>query len=68
MSHKALENQMRATINNLPAGTEFSLKDIIENPPAQLGRKLFEDVASQKIANVICITGKEDSVQKYKKL
>jgi len=34
MSHKTIENEMRAIINNLLTGTEFSLKDIIENPPA----------------------------------
>lgn len=34
MSHKALENQMISIIKNLDAGTEFCLRDIINNPPA----------------------------------
>lgn len=68
MSHKVLENRMRAIINSLSAGKEFHLHDIIENPPAQLGRQLYEDVQSGRIANVICITQSNDTVQKYRKI
>lgn len=67
MSHKVLENQMRAIINSLPIGTEFHLNDIIANPPALLGRKLYEDVQRQNIQNVICITQANDAIQKYRK-
>lgn len=65
--YTVLENQMRTTINNLPVGTEFQLNDIIANPPAQLGRTLYEDVQSGKIQNVICITQSNDTIQKYRK-
>ncbi|MCM1252319.1 MAG: hypothetical protein NC321_05825 [Clostridium sp.] len=68
MSHKVLENQMRSIINNLPTGTEFQLNEIIDNPPAQLGRTLYEDVQNKKIENVICITQANDTIQKYRKL
>lgn len=66
MSYKSLENQMRCIINSLPVGKEFCLNEIIENPPAQLGRTLFEDVQNGKIPNVVC-TGKVKGVEQYKK-
>lgn len=68
MSYKVLENRMRTIINNLSAGKEFQLNEIIENPPAQLGRQLYEDVQNGRIANVICITQSNDTVQKYRKI
>lgn len=67
MSHKALENQMISIIKNLDAGTEFCLRDIINNPPALLGRVLYEGVANNTIPNVTHI-GKENGVDKYKKI
>lgn len=66
MSYTALENQMRSIISNLSAGTEFFLRDIIMNPPAQLGRTLFEEVQSGKIPNVECFE-KVDGVEHYRK-
>lgn len=67
MSYKALVNQMKSIISSLPEGIEFCLNEIIENPPAQLGRTLYEAVQSGEIPNVICITTDSDRVQKYKK-
>lgn len=67
MSYKVLENQMRSIINNLPDGKEFYLHDIIENPPAQLGRTLYEDVQSGRIQNVKRITKEGDTVERYQK-
>lgn len=67
MSQETLENQMKAIIDSLPTGKEFQLSDIISDPPALLGRRLFEDVQSGKIENVKCITGVDDTVQRYKK-
>lgn len=66
MSYTALENQMRSIISNLSAGTEFFLRDIIVNPPAQLGRTLFEEVQSGTIPNVVCFE-KVDGVEHYRK-
>ena len=48
-NYEPLINQMRSIIQSMPAGQEFSLSDILVNPPAQLGRRLFEDVNSGKI-------------------
>lgn len=67
MGYEVLINQMRSTIHSLPAGKEFSLNDIIANPPAQLGRTLYEDVQSGATPNVICITTDADTVQRYRK-
>lgn len=67
MGYEVLINQMRSAIHSLPVGNEFSLNDIIANPPAQLGRTLYEDVQSGAIPNVICITTNADTVQRYRK-
>lgn len=67
MGYKVLENQMRSIINNLDQGKEFSLRDIIQNPPARLGRTLYEAVQNGNIPHVQCI-GIIDGVEHYKKL
>lgn len=67
MGYEVLRNQMQSVICNLPAGTEFAIKDIISNPPARLGRTLFEEVQNGTIKNVQCL-GKVDGVEQYKKL
>lgn len=64
MSHTVLENQMKSIISSLKSGTEFMLRDILDNPPALLGRRLYEDVASGDIPNVEYV-GKEDGIDKY---
>ena len=66
MSNNALENQMKSIIKNLDSGTEFYLKDIIVNPPALLGRVLFEGVADKTIPDVTCL-GKIGDAEKYRK-
>lgn len=68
MSHIELENHMIKLIQKFATGTKFTLKDLILDPPAQLGRKLYEDVASGKIPNVKCLGNKEDGIEKYEKL
>ena len=65
-NYEPLVNQMRSIIQNLPSGQEFSLSDILVNPPAQLGRRLFEDVNGGKIPNVQHL-GKVNNVERYKK-
>lgn len=67
MGYEVQINQMRSIIKSLPSGKEFCLNDILENPPARLGRTLYEDVQSEKIPDVICITTNRDTVQKYRK-
>ena len=66
MSHKALENQMKSIIKALDSGTEFYLRDIISDPPALLGRVLYEGVADKTIPNVTCL-GKIGDADKYRK-
>ena len=67
MSYNVLENQMRSIINNLPSGKTFFLRDIISNPPARLGRTLFEAVQREAMSNVEYLT-KVDSIEQYQKL
>lgn len=67
MSYTVLENQMRSIIANLPSGEKFFLRDIIPNPPAQLGRTLYEEAQNGTISNVRCIA-KVDNVEQYEKL
>lgn len=65
MSYKPLENQMRSIIVSLPPKTIFFLRDIIPNPPAQLGRTLFKEVQRGTIPNVQYLT-KVNGVEQYK--
>lgn len=67
MSYQVLENQMRSVINNLPSGKTFFLRDVISNPPARLGRTLFEEVQSGAIPNVQYLT-KVDGIEQYQKI
>ncbi len=62
-----LENQMKSIINSLPAGTTFMLRDIINDPPALLGRRLYEGVQSGEIPNVV-YNKKIDGVESYTKI
>ena len=67
MSQTTLENQMRSIICSLKPGTEFLLRDIIDNPPALLGRRLYEAVENGSITGVVFI-GKFEGYAKYRKL
>lgn len=67
MSLEVLKNRMRSTINSLEPGKEFILRDIENDPPAQLGRVLYEEVAAGRIQNVQYI-GKAAGVEKYRKI
>ena len=68
MSQQELEIHMIQLIEKLATGMEFTLKDLILDPPAQLGRKLYEGVASGKIPNVKCLGNKVDGIERYIKL
>ena len=67
MSYKQLENQMNSIINSLKPGEKFFLRDIIPNPPAQLGRTLYESVENGTIPNVKFIA-KVNNADQYEKL
>lgn len=67
MSYTALGNQMKSIISNLKPGEKFFLRDIISDPPAQLGRKLYEEVQSGAIPNVRFVA-KIDGADQYEKL
>lgn len=67
MSYRQLENQMNSIISNLKTGEKFFLRDIIPNPPAQLGRTLYENVENGAIPNVKFIA-KINNADQYEKL
>lgn len=52
MSQQELEAHMKQLISKVALETEFALRDIIPNPPAGLGRRLYEGVNDGTIANV----------------
>ena len=68
MSQIELEKHMIQLIEKFATDTEFTLKDLILDPPAQLGRKLYEGVVSGKIPNVKCLGKKADGIERYIKL
>lgn len=66
MSYNALVNQMKCIIKSLESGKEFYLSDIISNPPAGLGRILYNGVADSSIPDVTCL-GRIGDAEKYRK-
>lgn len=66
-SYTVLENQMKSIVSNLPAGEEFMLRDIINAPPALLGRRLYEGVQRGEIPNVV-YNKKVNGVESYTKI
>lgn len=66
MSYNVLVNQMKSIITNLPPGEKFFLSDIVADPPARLGRTLYDAVVSGDIPNVKYI-GQEKGTALYQK-
>lgn len=67
LSYTELEEHIKNLIEKLEPGTEFFLKDILVNPPAQLGRFLYKEVSEGRIKNVIYLNNVV-GVEKYKKV
>ena len=67
MSYNVLVNQMNSIITNLPSGKKFFLSDIVADPPARLGRTLYDVVESGAIPNVKYI-GQENGIALYQKI
>ena len=57
---------MRSIISSLKPETEFILRDIIDNPPALIGRRLKGAVESGSITGVVFI-GKFEGYNKLRK-
>lgn len=51
-NYQALYQQAVAKIPYLPSGSEFRLRDLIDNPPASLGIYLYRDVGAGNIPGV----------------
>lgn len=67
MGYEVLEHQMRSFISNMKQGEKFFLRDIISNPPAQLGVTLYKEVQNGTIPNVRYL-GKIKDIDQYEKL
>ncbi len=52
MRYQELEDQIKSTINTLDVGTEFYLKDIINNPQAHIGTAFRKAVDKGLFPNV----------------
>lgn len=67
MSYNEKRHSMKASIDSMADGEKFRLRDVADDPPAVLGRRLYSDVKNGKIENVECITDENDPIQEYQK-
>ncbi|QGH02288.1 hypothetical protein [Streptococcus dysgalactiae] len=67
-TYATLYKRMVERIENLPSGSKFKLRDLIDTPPTLLGRWLYDNVANKKIANVKHIGNDGSDAEEYEKL
>lgn len=67
-SYAELYRELLDKIDKLSTGTEFFLRDLIDTPPALLGKWLYDDTSNGKIKNVTCLGKKGQDPLKYKKV
>lgn len=63
-----LYREMVKKIDSLPAGKTFLLRDLIDTPPALLGRWLYDNVANGTIQNVKHLGNNGSDAEKYEKI
>lgn len=66
-TYSDLYSKMVKEIEKIKPGTEFYLRDIIETPPALLGRWLFDNVANSQIPNVEHLGNDGTNPERYRK-
>lgn len=66
-SYAQLYKTMVEKIKKLPSGSTFFLRDLIDTPPALLGRWLFDNVANGTIPNVEHLDNNGSDAEQYKK-
>ncbi len=59
---------MVKSIENLPVGTIFFLRNLIDNPPSLLGKWLYDHVESGDIKNVKHLGNDGSDAEKYEKI
>lgn len=67
-TYAQLYKKMVKKIANLPVGTKFYLRDLIETPPTLLGRWLYDNVADGTIQNVKHLENKGSDAEQYEKI
>lgn len=66
--HTQLYKIMVNKIMLLPKGKEFCLKDLMDTPPAELSRWLYDNVADGSIPNVERLGSDGSDAERYKKI
>lgn len=66
-NHGLLYAQAQSKLKTIPVGSFFRLSDIVDNPPANLGRIFRNDVLKKRYPNVKRVSADERSVI-YEKL
>ena len=67
-TYAELYKKMVKKIEALPTGSRFKLRDLLETPPALLGRWLYDNVANGTIKNVKHIEKNDSDAEEYEKI
>lgn len=63
-----LYKEMVKKIDAYPSGKKFFLRDLVDTPPALLGRWLYDNVANNTIKNVKHLGNNGSDAEEYEKL
>ena len=67
-TYSDLYKKMIKKIDSLPANSKFKLRDLIDTPPALLGRWLYDNVANGTINNVKHLGNNGSDAEEYEKI
>ena len=67
-TYAELYKEMVTKINKLKSGERFKLRELIDTPPALLGKWLFDDVDSGKISDVKHLGINGSDAEEYEKI
>ena len=67
-SYASLYKQPLETTETLEPGTTFIIRDLIDTPPALIGRWLYQNVDSGEVKNVIHDGKDSVGTERYKKI
>ncbi|MDG4975124.1 hypothetical protein [Lactococcus lactis] len=67
-TYAELYKEMLTKINKLKSGERFILRDLIDTPPALLGKWLFDNVDNGTISDVKHLGNNRSDVEEYEKI